>query len=534
MAISVQKIRLVAALALSPWVASAGECPVGAAPFPSGMASAGRQQYANLFDISYYGTYKVVHFSDTLGTYKSSHPTKANERIPDIVLWQCGTTKPAFGSPGIDDAFARFFEIPIQRATLPLAISLPQFELLSVTEKIYAMDFTYVSSACAQLMEECVPSLHVTSSDDNYSAIAAVEPGSVVFTNSFGTGYTNTDWDVEYQSSVDPAILNRAEWTNFVGAFFNLEAQAKEIFSTIEADYLAMKSLGSQLGLDSNTEWGGRQPQVIWVEALGDTTCAGADDCVDDGDDAIIGWTQPGGAGSNWCKCGGWQINTNHYKKNLVEDAGGKLVALPQTTPDGCVTSVGTDGSARLGCGGEKGLASFRAFLAEADVIVDETYISGHDTAAHDFAGSFYVTAADVPALARDPVNIFRADGTVSDSRGGAVGSAWFDWGQAEPQQLLAGMMGMLWGGSFESPCGLKYFRRAVPGEGQEQVGHDDCPYWSQDGNHDCAAIHDHLHEVRSCMPAALGPGEDLANSATARGFWVAAAASMSGLAASA
>jgi hypothetical protein len=196
MAISIMKLGLITALAFGPRAAWAGECPAGAAPFPGDMANSGRQQYANLFDISYYDTYKVIHYSDTLGTYKSSHSTKAGERIPDIVLWQCGTTRPSLGSPGIDDASARYFEIPIQKATLPLAISLPQFELLSVTEKIYAMDFSYVSSACAQLMEECVPSLHVTKDDENYSAIAAVEPGSVVFTDSFGQTATNTDWDV--------------------------------------------------------------------------------------------------------------------------------------------------------------------------------------------------------------------------------------------------------------------------------------------------------------------------------------------------
>jgi len=539
MVFSIQKLVFIVALALSPRAASAGECPAGAAPFPSDMANSGRQQYANLFDISYYDTYKVIHYSDTLGTYNSFHPTKAGERIPDIVLWQCGTTKPSFGSTGIDDAFARYFEIPIQKATLPLAVSLPQFELLSVTENIYAMDFAYVSSACAQLMEVCEPSLHVSSADENYSRIAAEEPGSVVFTDSFGTGYTNTDWDVEYQSSVDPAILNRAEWTNFVGAFFNLEAQSNEVFSKIQADYLAMKSLGSQLGLDSDTEWGGRQPQVVWVTSLGDTTCSGDDDCVDDDGNTIIGWTSPCGS---WCKCGGWQISTAHYKQNLVEDAGGKLVALPTTTPDGCVRSVNTDGSTTLGCGGQDGLTSFKAFLAEADVIVDETYIDGYDTAAHDFVGSFYVTAQEVPALARNPVNIFRVDGTVSDSRDGSIGSAWSDWAQAEPQQLLAGMMEMLWGDNFESPCGFKYFRRAVPDQGQDQVGHGDCAYWAENGNHDCAAIHDHLHEVVSCMPTTPSPtpspqeddDEDLASSATARGIWRAVAASMSGLAAAA
>ena len=341
MALSTQKLGLVAVLALSPLAALAGDCPPGAAPFPSNMSNSGRQQYANLFDISYYNTYKVIHYSDTLGNYTSNHP-KANERIPDIVLYQCGTTQPSFGSPGIDDAFARYFEIPIQKATLPWSGPLPHFELLSTTETIYAMDFSDVSSACAQLMEECVPSLHITRFDEDYATIAA--NNSVVFTGPLAIGFTNTDWDVEYQVTFDPAFLIRAEWINFVAAFFNLEAQSNEIFSKIDADYLAMKGYAQQLGQDSSTEWGGRQPLVLWATAFGPTTCPNeAEDCVRANGDALWGWwTQVGGS---WCQCGGWAADADPYMKNLVEDAGGRLVPFPQTTPSGCVMSSNTNGS---------------------------------------------------------------------------------------------------------------------------------------------------------------------------------------------
>ena len=92
--------------------------------------------------------------------------------------------------------------------------------------------------------------------------------------------------------------------------------------------------------------------------------------------------------------------------KNLVEDAGGRLVPFPQTTPSGCVMSSNTHGLPEiLRCGGQAGLTSFKTFLAEADVIIDGTFrfISDYDTAAHDFSGSFSVTANDVPALARNP-----------------------------------------------------------------------------------------------------------------------------------
>merc|ERR1712187_206439 len=76
-----------------------------------------------------------------------------------------------------------------------------------------------------------------------------------------------------------------------------------------------------------------------------------------------------------------------------------------------------------------------------------------------------------------------------------------FEASKAQPQQLLAGMMEALWGDNFKSPCGNKYLRRAIPGEGQEELGHDDCPLYDEGGNHDCAGIHELAHQIPQCMP---------------------------------
>merc|ERR1712087_285772 len=103
---------------------------------------------------------------------------------------------------------------------------------------------------------------------------------------------------------------------------------------------------------------------------------------------------------------------------------------------------------------------------------------------------------------ARNPPNIFRYDGSVSDPWGeyGTVGSNWFEQMPAQPQQLLAGMMEVLWSTSFESHCGMKFLRRAIRGQGQTQLGHDDCPMFDADNNHDCAGIHNYMHEVPQCL----------------------------------
>merc|ERR1719188_2886621 len=99
----------------------------------------------------------------------------------------------------------------------------------------------------------------MTANDVNYSAIASDE--SVVFTDGFGTSWTNTASDVEFEISTDPGILNRAEWIHFVAAFFNLEAKAQGIFSKMKADYNALKGLSHQLGQDTTTEWKGEKPK---------------------------------------------------------------------------------------------------------------------------------------------------------------------------------------------------------------------------------------------------------------------------------
>jgi len=254
------------------------------------------------------------------------------------------------------------------------------------------------------------------------------------------------------------------------------------------------------LAADKTSEWGGRKPKVAWTDSQRETCADPATNCA-----TFVGWKQING---NWCHCGAlYKISNAAYKRDMVEDAGGQLISMPSQAamPAGCSTSTpSTDGSQTLTCE-PSGKAAYVRFLAEVDVIFDESSIHGgsdsYDTSAHDFAGTYSVTAEQVPALARNPVNIFRVDGSTSDTRNGFKGNNWFEASKAQPQQLLAGMMEALWGDSFKSPCGNKYIRRAIRGQGQEVLGHDDCPLHDEGGNHDCAAIHEHAHKIPQCMP---------------------------------
>jgi len=122
-------------------------------------------------------------------------------------LYQCGTTKPSYGDTGVETSKARWFEIPIPRATLAWGGALPFFEMLGLTEFIHAIDMTYISAPCAQLMEVCEPGIHMKGESNEMMAhhkYMTPSNGSVVFTDSFGTGFSNSTWDIEFMVSVTP------------------------------------------------------------------------------------------------------------------------------------------------------------------------------------------------------------------------------------------------------------------------------------------------------------------------------------------
>lgn len=307
-------------------------------------------------------------------------------------------------------------------------------------------------------------------SKSNWSELAANT--EIVLTDAFGTGWAGKEKDIPFQISLDPGSLQRAEWVRFVAAFFNEEAKADQIFTEIQTDYNALKAMAVQLKTDSNTEWKGQRPKVAFISKTWD---------------------------------GKLEFVNAQYKIDFVEDAGGQMVPLPATPPANCTYPSNTDGTKKLQCAGsDAGPASFKSFLKEADIIIDESYVYNYAAANYNFTTVYSVTADEIPAYARSPTNVFRLGGSISDAHEGSVGSNWFEQMPSQPQQLLAGMMEAFWSGNFQSPCGFKYLRR-VHGQDSSQttLGHDDCPYYSANGNHNCAAIHTHVHEVAKCSQGA-------------------------------
>ena len=209
-----------AALAALCLEVAVGDCPSWGKPFPSNLAGLDKISYADFFDVTYYDQYKVLEYSPVLSMYSSTwHPDPAlkGTSVPPIVLYQCGTTKPTTSSPGVPSN-ARFFEIPVKKATVGSAVPLPFMELLGVTQSIDLLDISLTSSPCMQLMAQCFPEMHMKTSNATWSTRA--NQTDLLFTDAFGAGYFgDAQKDVPFQISLDRGTLDRAEWVKFMALF---------------------------------------------------------------------------------------------------------------------------------------------------------------------------------------------------------------------------------------------------------------------------------------------------------------------------
>jgi len=430
---------------------AADPCPANAAPFtlPSQITEAEQVKHSTLFSVQHYSTYKVISFANTL-LFKSGWPDASmrGQPIPDLVLYKCGTERPSTVFNGVSED-AMFFSIPIERAALAFSGVLHFFELLSATAQINAIDMTYVSSPCQQLLEMCNPNIHAPSWHEAWDEIA--NDSTAVFTNSFGPGATNSSRDVPFDVYSEGGILRRAEWIRFVALFFNLEAKAGRIFARIEADYEALKEEALRLR-DEHTS---AVPFVAWAARVpGCVTSA----CYDM-----------------------YRLIVSRVIRRITQEAGGRLLTVSDLGPN-CTAYRNSDGTQVYDCiGTPEGSRHFRELLAGADVIIDESPVDG-PYVLNDFVSNFGADPANFRAMQAEAV--YRMD--------------WSEQMDAQPQELLSDMMHAIWGASFQGPCQYKYLRslyQAPP----EPLDHSDCPMYDPMGTHDCEAIHDYEHEVHRC-----------------------------------
>jgi hypothetical protein len=188
---------------------------------------------------------------------------------------------------------------------------------------------------------------------------------------------------------MDPHMLNRAEWVKFVGAFFNLEDAAAEHMKEEESKW---EELSISAAANSAT------PLVAFIDS--------------------------------W---GGYTISLAAYKTLLVEAAGGRSFTEADFAANAHAVVGG--GKITFNSSDPDGAAAFRAALADADVLIDETYAWDPPSyTASSFEGTYGFDGAGA--------KVFRVDGLL----GGLAGNGldWFEGAFARPATVLADFVAAL------------------------------------------------------------------------------------------
>eukprot|EP01018_Ginkgo_biloba_P029478 Gb_03235 [translate_table: standard] len=145
----------------------------------------------------------------------------------------------------------RVFNVPLNNYTTDSTVSVAFFELLGVLDKLKGVTVDYISSPCVlQYIRE-----------GKIKSIDASDPlqtlgFDAVFTSLIPKSQTTHCSNISFDSTFDPGPLKRAEWIKFVGAFFNHEERANQIFETIKDNYNCLKS-----GIANVTD----KPMVAWL-----------------------------------------------------------------------------------------------------------------------------------------------------------------------------------------------------------------------------------------------------------------------------
>ena len=231
-------------------------------------------RYAQTFTIEYHQNYKVV---TVLQPWRDADTTFT------YVLVQRGTTIP----DEISDA--QVIEIPVQSVASLATTHLPYLDKLDLLDQLVAVgNLQYINT---ESVIERVDNGHAAvvgnGPDVNMEALLAAAP-EVVTTAALGNA-SKDDYQLLMQKGFKVVVvsdfmeetpLGRAEWIKFMALFFNLEAQAEEIFSGIEERYLAMKTLTQHIqdtptvlmGFEINGKWnmpGGRHYQAAYIADAG-------------------------------------------------------------------------------------------------------------------------------------------------------------------------------------------------------------------------------------------------------------------------
>jgi len=248
---------------------------------------------ATNISVVYHNHYKVV---TVLDAFDGAEPF-------NYVLVQCGTPMPSA------DNFAentQFIEVPTGDIITLSTTQLPHLTQLGLLDNLVAMDsFDYVNTpAVREKIDGGDLDAVGFGSGINVELVLNIEP-DVVMASGFDP---DTDaHPVLLEAGIFTALnaswrevtpLGRAEWIKYVALFYNVEAQATEIYDDIVLSYNEAKLLAAEIPEEA-------RPTVLWNRFWSPREA----------------WTIPG---------------AQTYAGTLIQDAGGRI-ALTELAPDDSV-----------------------------------------------------------------------------------------------------------------------------------------------------------------------------------------------------
>jgi iron complex transport system substrate-binding protein len=202
--------------------------------------------HAETFTIEYFDNYKVISVNTPwFGA------TEAD--VFHYVLVQCGTPVPD------DYPNAQVIEIPAADLISMSTAQLPQIVDLGLLDNLTGVDsFMFVNSPDVLEKIDAGDLIEIGSGTGVNVELALDAAPSIIMVNGSGVPEydahptlldagifvaINADW-------VEPTLLGRAEWVKFLAAFYNQEAEAEALFSTIVTEYEGAKALVADIPAD--------------------------------------------------------------------------------------------------------------------------------------------------------------------------------------------------------------------------------------------------------------------------------------------
>ena len=236
-------------------------------------------RHARAFSVEYFDTYKVVTIHE---------PWRDAGTTFTYILVQRGTSLPE--SVAVDEQEnLQVIEIPIRKIAALSTTHLPYLVEINALESLAAVGnagYVNTPSVVARLQNGQTQSVG-NGPEVNIESLLDINP-DIITTTALGNPKKD-DYQQLLQRGFKVLIvsdfmeetpLGRAEWIKFMSLFYNLEAEAENIFADIEERYQSMQALAASsgqrptviMGFEINGQWnmpGGKSYQAAYIRDAG-------------------------------------------------------------------------------------------------------------------------------------------------------------------------------------------------------------------------------------------------------------------------